>query len=318
MSHHDTDGRNRQNHEGSVSFNVFAPATRLMSETPPRVAAHLTVDELAAATGVTVRNIRAYQTSNLLEPPVLQGRLALYGRRHQARLELIRELRALGFGLDAIGDMLAQVPQSAASPYALLAQMFSRGFFQVEQPALKSLTDLTAHWSETATPEQIERMVRNGLYRPVPPDEVPRDEALADDATPQAPVFEVLSPSLWAIGQQMAELNIPLPTVLDMQEKLIEHTRALARAYVDQFVIAMVREVLKAQKLPPHDATSGEEEPPLSPQLLRTIHRVIERLRPIAIGSVSAAFPVVLQQEFDRDVVHQIQALVKQVKDQAP
>lgn len=296
---------------------MFVPATRLMSDIPPRVAAHMTVDELAAATGVTVRNIRAYQTSNLLEPPVLQGRLALYGRRHQTRLELIRELRALGFGLDAIGDMLAKVPRSAASPYALLAQMFSRGFFQVEQPVLKSLTDLTAHWSETATPEQIERMVRNGLYRPVPPDEAAADQTQADVA-PQAPVFEVLSPSLWAIGRQMADLNIPLPTVLDMQEKLIEHTRALARAYVDQFVIAMVREVIKAQDLPPHDTTSGEEEPPLSPELLRTIHRVIERLRPIAIGSVSAAFPVVLQQEFDRDVVHQIQALVKQVKDQAP
>lgn len=283
-----------------------------MSDTPSRAAAHLTVEELAAATGVTVRNIRAYQTANLLEPPVLQGRLALYGRRHQTRLELIRELRALGFGLDAIGDMLTKVPRSSASPYALMAQMFSRGFFQVEQPARKSLSDLTAHWSETATPEQIERMVRNGLYRPVPPDEA------AKDASTQPPVFEVLSPSLWAIGQQMAELNIPLPTVLDMQEKLIEHTRALARAYVDQFVIAMVREVVKAQELPPSDAAGGDDEPSLSPQLLRTIHSVIERLRPIAIGSVSAAFPVVLQQEFDRDVVHQIQALLKQVKDQAP
>lgn len=283
-----------------------------MSDTPSRAAAHLTVEELAAATGVTVRNIRAYQTANLLEPPVLQGRLALYGRRHQTRLELIRELRALGFGLDAIGDMLTKVPRSSASPYALMAQMFSRGFFQVEQPALKSLSDLTAHWSETATPEQIERMVRNGLYRPVPPDEA------AKDPSAQPPVFEVLSPSLWAIGQQMAELNIPLPTVLDMQEKLIEHTRALARAYVDQFVIAMVREVVKAQELPPGDATGGDDEPALSPQLLRTIHSVIERLRPIAIGSVSAAFPVVLQQEFDRDVVHQIQALLKQAKDQTP
>jgi len=281
-----------------------------MSDTSPRAAAHLTVEELATATGVTVRNIRAYQTANLLEPPVLQGRLALYGRRHQTRLELIRELRALGFGLDAIGDMLTKVPRSSASPYALMAQMFSRGFFQVEQPARKSLSDLTAHWSETATPEQIERMVRNGLYRPVPPDEV------AKDASTQPPVFEVLSPSLWAIGQQMAELNIPLPTVLDMQEKLIEHTRALARAYVDQFVIAMVREVVKAQELPPSDAVGGDDEPALSPQLLRTIHSVIERLRPIAIGSVSAAFPVVLQQEFDRDVVHQIQALLKQAKDQ--
>ena len=80
-----------------------------MSDTPSRAAAHLTVEELAAATGVTVRNIRAYQTANLLEPPVLQGRLALYGRRHQTRLELIRELRALGFGR---ADLVVAVPKS--------------------------------------------------------------------------------------------------------------------------------------------------------------------------------------------------------------
>ena len=29
---------------------------------------------------------------------------------------------------------------------------------------------------------------------------------------------------------------------------------------------------------------------------------LFERLRPLAIGSISAAFPVVLQQEFDRSV----------------
>ena len=32
---------------------------------------------------------------------------------------------------------------------------------------------------------------------------------------------------------------------------------------------------------------------------------LFERLRPLAIGSISAAFPVVLQQEFDRSIQKQ-------------
>jgi hypothetical protein len=39
---------------------------------------------------------------------------------------------------------------------------------------------------------------------------------------------------------------------------------------------------------------------------------LFERLRPLAIGSVSAAFPVVLQQEFDRGVHDKLKARVRQ------
>jgi DNA-binding transcriptional MerR regulator len=272
---------------------VAAPAP----QTAAVAARTYTVDDLAQLTGVTVRNIRAYQTAGLLEPPTLQGRLALYDKQHLGRLELIRELRSLGFGLDAIADMLAKVPRSAASPYALIAQMFSRGFFQVEQPERKTMSELTGHWHEKASTEQVESLIRNGLYRP------PEGAETLDEQSQ----VDVLSPSLWAIGKQMADLNIPLSTVLDMQEKLIDHCRSLAQAYVDQFVIAMVREVT-AEVLDAADAT-------LTPKLLRSIHKLIEQLRPIAIGSVSAAFPVVLQQEFDRDVVERIQRLVQQLRE---
>jgi DNA-binding transcriptional MerR regulator len=278
---------------------VAAPAP----QTAVAAARAYTVDDLAQLTGVTVRNIRAYQTAGLLEPPTLQGRLALYDKQHLGRLELIRELRSLGFGLDAIADMLAKVPRSAASPYALIAQMFSRGFFQVERPERKTVNELTGHWHEKASPEQVLALIRNGLYQPI-------DDTEALNETTQV---DVLSPSLWAIGKQMADLNIPLSTVLDMQEKLIDHCRSLAQAYVDQFVIAMVREVTEsgdttAEQLETADVT-------LTPKLLRTIHQLIEQLRPIAIGSVSAAFPAVLQQEFDRDVVDRIQRLVQQMRE---
>lgn len=242
----------------------------------------LSVTALSKATGVGVRNIRAWQTAGLLPPPTLQGRSALYSSLHAQRVELIKELRALGFGLDAIGAMLAEVPMTANTTQSLVTQMFSQGFFQVEKPEYRTLEQLASHWGERATPEQVAQLIRNGLYRQVSPAGTPLNDA----------VFEVLSPSLWSIGKQLADLRMPMSTVLGLQERLIEQCRSLAKMYVDQFVVSMVDQIKRET-----------DSPELPPSVLRGIHQLIERLRPIAIGSVSAAFPVVLQQEFDRDAL---------------
>jgi DNA-binding transcriptional MerR regulator len=71
----------------------------------------LTVDELAAATGVSVRNIRYYATLGLLPPPERRGRVAYYGPEHRARLELTTALQDHGFTLQAIERYLARLPQ---------------------------------------------------------------------------------------------------------------------------------------------------------------------------------------------------------------
>lgn len=72
-------------------------------------AEQFTVDELAEATGHTVRNIRYYTGLDLLPTPAKQGRQAIYGSVHRARLELITALQQHGFTLEAIGRYLDQV-----------------------------------------------------------------------------------------------------------------------------------------------------------------------------------------------------------------
>ncbi|MGE3288871.1 MAG: MerR family transcriptional regulator [Pseudonocardia sp.] len=73
----------------------------------------LTIDQLAARTGITVRNIRFYAGRGLLPPPQLRGRTGLYGPDHVARLELISELSGLGFTLSAIETQLERLPRTA-------------------------------------------------------------------------------------------------------------------------------------------------------------------------------------------------------------
>jgi len=64
----------------------------------------LTVDQLAAKVGMTVRNVRAYAGRGLIPPPRLAGRTGYYDQDHVARLTLVRELPTtvlVGFlGLD--------------------------------------------------------------------------------------------------------------------------------------------------------------------------------------------------------------------------
>ncbi|MFF3503888.1 MerR family transcriptional regulator [Streptomyces sp. NPDC003247] len=71
----------------------------------------LTVDELAARAGVTVRTVRFYSTKGLLPPPVIgPRRVGHYGPEHLARLALIAELQQQGMTLAAIERYLDRLP----------------------------------------------------------------------------------------------------------------------------------------------------------------------------------------------------------------
>jgi DNA-binding transcriptional MerR regulator len=81
----------------------------------PDEPALLTIDELAATTGMTVRTTRYYASLGLLPPPLRKGRLAYYGPEHLARLDLVRALQEHGFTLSAIERYLAGVPMTASA-----------------------------------------------------------------------------------------------------------------------------------------------------------------------------------------------------------
>lgn len=68
----------------------------------------LTIGELARATGLTVRTIRYWSDEGVLTPVTRSpGGYRLYDAESAARLELIRTLRELGLGLDAVRRVLA-------------------------------------------------------------------------------------------------------------------------------------------------------------------------------------------------------------------
>jgi DNA-binding transcriptional MerR regulator len=85
----------------------MAPTARPAARTPP--AAHLagasntlTIEQLAAASGMTVRNIRSHQARGLVSPPEVRVRVGYYGAEHREQLRIIQDLQADGFNLRGI------------------------------------------------------------------------------------------------------------------------------------------------------------------------------------------------------------------------
>jgi DNA-binding transcriptional MerR regulator len=69
----------------------------------------MTIEDLSIRSGVTTRNIRAYQSRGLLPAPVARPRerAAFYTPEHLARIRLIGRLQERGFSLAGIADLIS-------------------------------------------------------------------------------------------------------------------------------------------------------------------------------------------------------------------
>ena len=71
----------------------------------------LTLEELTARVGLTVRTVRFYTSRGLVPPPIRRGRSGYYSAAHLARIELVLELQSHGFTLSAIERYVAGIPE---------------------------------------------------------------------------------------------------------------------------------------------------------------------------------------------------------------
>jgi DNA-binding transcriptional MerR regulator len=117
----------------------------------------LTIAQLAEAVGMTVRNIRAYQSRGLLHSPTIRTRIAHYGGDHVARLELINSLQQEGFTLAAI-KRLVDMPDSYA---AIVADRRRR--FRDETSDIASMVPLSVERIHGLLPELPHDFTETGL-----------------------------------------------------------------------------------------------------------------------------------------------------------
>src|SRR4051812_22736518 len=93
----------------------------------------LTIEQLAARTGLTVRNIRSHVTRGLLPSPYLKGRTGYYGPEHVARLQLVTGLQQQGFNLAAITSLVSG-PEAASADETIAFYRTALGPWLTESP----------------------------------------------------------------------------------------------------------------------------------------------------------------------------------------
>lgn len=215
--------------------------------------ADLTVDELAARTGMTVRTVRFYASEGLLPAPERRGRVAYYDARHRVRLELIRTLQDHGYTLAAIERVLARIPADAPpAEYAVQSAVL-------------------APW----LPDQTELLDRAGLDRRA-------GRRLADDEIDYLIAVGALEPaeeekfraSPAVLGNAVELLRLPVPRAALAEAATIVHDHAVAVAdgLTDVFIRAIWGPYQRGE-------LDSEE-----------VVELLARLRPIALQGLVASF----------------------------
>lgn len=175
-----------------------------------------TIDELARVSGVTVRNIRAYQARGLLPPPQVRARTGYYGPGHEARLELIKDLQGEGVKLDTIKKLFDTTGGSTEQVVRFIRTV--RGLFAAEDRQIVSVEELVERFAES-DPNLLKRAQKMGLLNEI-------DEGQ----------YEEVSPRLMAAAQAMTDMGIPMSRSLDVVDQLRRHADGIAKLYVDLFL----------------------------------------------------------------------------------
>ncbi|WP_370324000.1 MerR family transcriptional regulator [Euzebya sp.] len=223
----------------------------------------LTIDDLAATTGVSSRSIRYYQTRGLLPPPKVRGRQGFYDHRHVDRLGLISELQEEGLNLQAIGWLLGGASGVDSDELRQLKRAVLDGWVS-EEPAEISAKDLAkalaqGEWS----PETAARAEQLGLLTTIEDGES----------------FRILLPSVLAAGTELAEMGLDPDRLLDVLEGMRAHATAVAEAYLRVFDEAV---------LAPWDARGRPEGE------WQQIREFVDRIRPLAGEALLAVFRQVM------------------------
>jgi DNA-binding transcriptional MerR regulator len=216
----------------------------------------LTIEQLAAHSGMSVRNIRSHQARGLLAPPEVRLRVGYYGPDHVTRLRLIRHLQDEGFNLGGIKrllddtgptvDRVQRVKQALTEPHE-------------ETPETLTLTELGRRFrvAPAEAPHVLARAQRLGIL------------VLRDDGR-----FDAPTPSLLALAEEAVVRGISLDAAFGAFEALERSCDEAATALVQLFLAQVW----------------GPFEEDMSAERWAAMDESIQGLSPLASNALKAIF----------------------------
>jgi DNA-binding transcriptional MerR regulator len=234
----------------------------------------MTIEQLAAEVGMSVRNIRNHHTRGLLPPPEVRARVGYYDSEHVARLRLILDLQADGFNLAAIERLLSGSDGLAERLLGLRRAVTTP--FEPEEPELITASELSERFGEISA-KDIERVRKLRLLVP-----------LGDGR------FEAPSPALLRAAEQVVALGVPLHAALSLSDRVSRDADSIAHAFTKLFI----RELWEPFDEAGQPAEGWDE-----------LIESVDALRPLASEALLALFKLrmtaQLEQAFGRVIEHQ-------------
>jgi DNA-binding transcriptional MerR regulator len=232
----------------------------------------LTIEQLAAESGMTVRNIRAHRARGLLPAPEVRDRTGYYGPEHLARLRLISQMQGDGFNLRAIERLLEQTngrPEQLLSLREVLSTPI-----EAEQPRVFTVDELVKRFGDHAGPQELARAEKMGLL------------VQLGDGRIEAPL-----PSLLDAAEEVVSMGVPLSHALKVLAKVQEQCRLVAREFVNLYL----------EDLWEPFAADGYPD-----QRWQEVTASIERLLPLSASVIGAAYQLTMiaevEQAFGREL----------------
>lgn len=219
----------------------------------------LTLDELTARVGMSVRNIRFYTTKGLVPPPIRRGRSGYYSAEHVARLELVQELQAHGFTLSAIEKYVAGIPADA-TPETIALHRTMLAPWQADLPVEMSRTELARRTGRTLSDDDLATLAALGIV-----------------FRTKRGRYEVAVSQL-SVGLGLLDLGFPVEAAVAAAEVYAEHGRQIAKE---------LNELFRTMVWPLYKESGA------SPDQLR---EVVERLKPLSIASLVSAYEAAMDE----------------------
>ncbi|WP_435297738.1 MerR family transcriptional regulator [Streptomyces sp. YPW6] len=242
-------------------------------------AAEYRIEDLAHASGATVRTIRAYQDRGLLPTPERRGRANVYREAHLARLRQIADLLDRGYTLASIKELLEawDAGRGLGGVLGLVAEV--QGPWTDEEADRITRTELDAKFGGAQDDEAIAEAVALGVLERVPG----RDDE-----------FLVPSPQELSVAVELHAAGVPLTAISGHLRELrgqVEHIASRFLEFTTEHVFARY-----LGHRPPTDADAAEAA------------SLVRRLRPLAQQTVDAELARAMQMFATRHLHHHLGA----------
>ncbi|MEU0528115.1 MerR family transcriptional regulator [Streptomyces niveus] len=217
------------------------------------------IEDLAHASGATVRTIRAYQDRGLLPTPERRGRANVYGDTHLARLRQIADLLDRGYTLASIKELLEawNTGRGLGGVLGLVAEV--HGPWTDEHAARITRAELDERFGGSPDDAALAEAVELGVLERIPG----RDDE-----------FLVPSPQELSVAAELYAAGVPLTAISAHLRELrgqVEHIAARFLEFTSEHVFARY-----LGHHPPTDEDAAEAA------------SLVRRLRPLARQTVDA------------------------------